>query len=87
MLFLLLFLIPIDADVSLVVVCPSIIERGVSWRWIFWVMMIFAAACTLIALLFLPETYAPIILLKKVRCHSITWVFVFTNDELGQAFT
>ncbi|KXN84342.1 hypothetical protein AN958_12696 [Leucoagaricus sp. SymC.cos] len=44
-----------------------IIESHVSWRWVFWVMMFFAAGCTLITVPFLPETYAPVILLKKVK--------------------
>ncbi|KAK0186318.1 major facilitator superfamily domain-containing protein [Armillaria mellea] len=38
----------------------------VSWRWIFWVMMIFAGICTILGFVFLPETYAPVLLLKKV---------------------
>ncbi|KAH9947520.1 MFS polyamine transporter [Amylocystis lapponica] len=37
------------------------------WRWVFWVMMIFAGTCTVIAFLFLPETYAPVILQWKAR--------------------
>lgn len=44
-----------------------IIESSLSWRWVFWVMMIFAGVCTLLAAVFLPETYAPIILLHKAR--------------------
>ncbi|KAL6304110.1 MFS polyamine transporter [Sparassis latifolia] len=37
------------------------------WRWIFWIMMIFAGSCTLVALIFLPETYAPVLLQRKAR--------------------
>lgn len=44
-----------------------IVESPLSWRWIFWVMMIFAGVCTIFMVITLPETYAPIILLKKVR--------------------
>ncbi|KAG7441532.1 MFS general substrate transporter [Guyanagaster necrorhizus] len=39
----------------------------VSWRWVFWVMMIFAGACTILGIIFLPETYAPALLLKKAQ--------------------
>ncbi|KAF7368718.1 MFS general substrate transporter [Mycena venus] len=44
-----------------------ILESSLNWRWIFWVMMMFAGACTVLMILTLPETYAPIILLKKVK--------------------
>ncbi|CCM06389.1 uncharacterized protein FIBRA_08648 [Fibroporia radiculosa] len=37
------------------------------WRWVFWIMMIFAGFCTLLALVFVPETYAPVILQEKAR--------------------
>ncbi|PPR04190.1 hypothetical protein CVT24_010738 [Panaeolus cyanescens] len=49
------------------IVAGYIIESGVTWRWVFWVMMIFAGACTLVVIPLIPETYAPIILLKKVK--------------------
>ncbi|KAF5351226.1 hypothetical protein D9756_008160 [Leucocoprinus leucothites] len=49
------------------IISGFIIANGISWRWVFWVMMFFAAACTLVAIPFLPETYAPVILLKNVR--------------------
>lgn len=44
-----------------------ILKDGDSWRWIFWVMMIFAGICTVIVVPTIPETYAPIILMKKAR--------------------
>ena len=37
----------------------------IGWRWIFWIMMIFAGVCTVLAFLLLPETYAPILLQWK----------------------
>ncbi|KAL6304116.1 MFS polyamine transporter [Sparassis latifolia] len=37
------------------------------WRWVFWIMMIFAGTCTVIMIFFLPETYAPVILQRKAR--------------------
>ena len=36
------------------------------WRWVFWIMMIFAGTCTVLALILLPETYAPVLLQWKV---------------------
>ena len=40
---------------------------GVSWRWLFWVLTIFAGLCTLILAVTLPETYAPILLKKRAQ--------------------
>ncbi|KAJ7249746.1 major facilitator superfamily domain-containing protein [Mycena haematopus] len=49
------------------IVAGFIVDSSLSWRWVFWVMMIFAGSCTIMMILTLPETYAPIILLKKVK--------------------
>ncbi|TFK32378.1 MFS polyamine transporter [Crucibulum laeve] len=50
------------------IVSGFIVQKpGVDWRWVFWVMMIFAGVCTLIMIPLLPETYAPILLQKKAR--------------------
>ncbi|PPQ75171.1 hypothetical protein CVT26_008701 [Gymnopilus dilepis] len=49
------------------IIAGYIVDSSVSWRWVFWVMFIFAGACTLIMLPTLPETYAPVILAKKVK--------------------
>ena len=45
----------------------SITVSNLGWRWVFWVMMIFAGVCTLIGAAFLPETYEPVLHVKKVR--------------------
>ncbi|OBZ78053.1 putative transporter mfs2 [Grifola frondosa] len=42
-------------------------ESFLGWRWIFWIMMIFAGTCTAIAIIFLPETFAPVLLQKKAQ--------------------
>ncbi|KAJ7611271.1 major facilitator superfamily domain-containing protein [Roridomyces roridus] len=42
-------------------------STSLNWRWVFWVGMMFAGACTLFTAIFLPETYAPVILLRKVK--------------------
>ncbi|PIL27281.1 MFS general substrate transporter [Ganoderma sinense ZZ0214-1] len=44
-----------------------IIMSPIGWRWIFWIMMMFAGVCTVLAFLFLPETYAPVILQWKAQ--------------------
>lgn len=49
------------------IVAGFIVQSHASWRWIFWVMMIFAGVCTAIMIPTLPETYAPVILLKKAK--------------------
>ncbi|KAJ3535277.1 hypothetical protein NMY22_g6556 [Coprinellus aureogranulatus] len=48
------------------IVAGFIAHSDVTWRWVFWVMMIFAGACTFTAFL-LPETYAPVILARKAK--------------------
>ncbi|KAJ7240402.1 MFS polyamine transporter [Mycena haematopus] len=48
-------------------VAGYILEAGLSWRWVYWVMMMFAGAVTFLIIVGLPETYAPVILLKKVK--------------------
>ncbi|KAJ7624415.1 MFS polyamine transporter [Roridomyces roridus] len=40
---------------------------SLTWRWVFWVGMMFAGACTLFTAIFLPETYGPVLLLRKAR--------------------
>ncbi|KAH8826531.1 MFS polyamine transporter [Flagelloscypha sp. PMI_526] len=49
------------------IVSSFIVSNGVSWRWVYWVMMIFAGVSSVIAALTLPETFAPVILRKKAR--------------------
>ncbi|KAJ7461146.1 MFS polyamine transporter [Mycena latifolia] len=49
------------------IVAGYIVDSALSWRWVFWVMMIFAGSCTLVMVLALPETYAPVLLLNKVQ--------------------
>ena len=31
---------------------------GISWRWLFWILSIFAGVCYVVILLSIPETYA-----------------------------
>ncbi|KAI0739594.1 MFS general substrate transporter [Daedaleopsis nitida] len=40
---------------------------GASWRWIFWVLTIFAGVCFVAILFTLPETYAPVILVQRAK--------------------
>jgi len=40
-------------------ICGAFISEGISWRWIFWVVSIASSVVTVIAILFLDETYEP----------------------------
>ncbi|KAG7450645.1 MFS general substrate transporter [Guyanagaster necrorhizus] len=40
---------------------------GVSWRWVFWVLTIFAGICWILIIVAIPETYRPILLVKKAK--------------------
>lgn len=42
-------------------------QSYLGWRWVFWVMMIFAGVCWLVVVLFLPETFAPVLLVRKAK--------------------
>lgn len=46
-------------------------DMSLKWNLIFWIMFAFAGVCTIITIIWIPETYAPIILLKKVRDSAI----------------
>ena len=41
-------------------------SNDLGWRWVFLVMMLFAGSCTLLAV-FVPETYAPVLLARKAK--------------------
>jgi len=40
---------------------------GISWRWVFWILAIFSGLCFVLAVFFIPETYAPVLLVKKAQ--------------------
>ncbi|KAI0822202.1 MFS general substrate transporter [Trametes gibbosa] len=40
---------------------------GVSWRWIFWLLTLFAGTCLVVTLFTLPETFVPILLVKRAQ--------------------
>ncbi|KAI6115551.1 MFS general substrate transporter [Pisolithus croceorrhizus] len=42
-------------------------QNNVSWRWLFWILTIFAGVCWVFVVLTIPETFAPIILVHKAR--------------------
>lgn len=54
------------------------LESGTGWRWGFWVMMIFSGIMAVLTILCVPETYAPVILYKKVGLRHPPPVFVFS---------
>ncbi|KAG6826910.1 hypothetical protein H0H92_013935 [Tricholoma furcatifolium] len=49
------------------IISGYIVESHLSWRWVIWVMMIFAGSCTTWVIFTIPETYAPVLLLKKAK--------------------
>ena len=40
---------------------------GVSWRWVFWLLTLFAGACLAIIVFTIPETYVPILLVRRAE--------------------
>ncbi|KAI0755190.1 MFS general substrate transporter [Daedaleopsis nitida] len=40
---------------------------GVSWRWVFWVQTIFAGVCLILIIFTLPETYVPVLLVRRAK--------------------
>ncbi|KAI0004215.1 MFS general substrate transporter [Russula compacta] len=49
------------------VVSGWIAVSGASWRWIFWVLTIFAGLCLVLVFLTIPETYSPVLLVRKAQ--------------------
>ncbi|KAJ7171187.1 MFS general substrate transporter [Mycena filopes] len=54
------------------IVSGFIVESTLGWRWIFWIMLIFSGVCTVLMIFTLPETYGPVILLKKLNARRKT---------------
>ncbi|KAJ7092602.1 MFS general substrate transporter [Mycena epipterygia] len=48
-------------------VAGYIAVSGVSFRWVFWVLAIFAGSCCVLTIVTLPETYAPILLMRNAK--------------------
>lgn len=40
-------------------ICGAFISEGIDWRWIFWIISIASAVVTILAMIFLRETYEP----------------------------
>ncbi|TFL06776.1 major facilitator superfamily domain-containing protein [Pterulicium gracile] len=40
---------------------------GTSWRWVFWILSIFAGVCFLMIVFTVPETYVPVLLVHKAK--------------------
>ncbi|WWC63519.1 uncharacterized protein I303_106122 [Kwoniella dejecticola CBS 10117] len=49
------------------IVAGAISVTGTNWRWVFWILTIFAGVCLAIIVVFVPETYAPKILATKAK--------------------
>ncbi|PSN60876.1 MFS general substrate transporter [Corynespora cassiicola Philippines] len=48
-------------------ICGAFISEGTDWRWVFWITSIASGAVTIVAVLFLRETYEPILQLRRTR--------------------
>ncbi|KAG7099111.1 hypothetical protein E1B28_000984 [Marasmius oreades] len=48
-------------------VAGFIYVSGTSWRWLFWILAIFAGVCWILMLFTLPETYMPILLVQHAQ--------------------
>jgi MFS family permease len=44
-----------------------IAARGISWRWVYWIDAMFAGVCFFLTVFAIPETYAPVLLVKKAK--------------------
>ena len=40
---------------------------GVSWRWVFWLLTFFSGFCLFLIVFTIPETYAPILLVRRAE--------------------
>ncbi|WVQ95147.1 hypothetical protein IAU59_002241 [Kwoniella sp. CBS 9459] len=49
------------------IVAGAIQVTGTSWRWMYWILTIFAGFCLAVIVFFVPETYAPKILANKAK--------------------
>ncbi|KAH8912313.1 MFS general substrate transporter [Coniochaeta sp. PMI_546] len=45
----------------------GLVTHSVNWRWVFWIMCIFNAAITMLGLVFIRESYTPVLLRRKAR--------------------
>ncbi|KAG6818037.1 hypothetical protein H0H87_009192 [Tephrocybe sp. NHM501043] len=41
--------------------------ENTTWRWVFWMLALFAGACWLLIVFTMPETYTPVLLVQKAR--------------------
>ncbi|OAX44363.1 MFS general substrate transporter [Rhizopogon vinicolor AM-OR11-026] len=44
-----------------------LVLANVSWRWLFWILTAFSGFCWLLIVFTIPETYAPVLLVKKAK--------------------
>ncbi|KAI9512855.1 MFS general substrate transporter [Russula earlei] len=49
------------------VVSGWIAVGGASWRWLFWVLTMFAGVCLILLIFTIPETYVPVLLVQKAQ--------------------
>ncbi|KAI1623162.1 putative MFS multidrug transporter [Exophiala viscosa] len=61
------------------------LAEGAGWRWLFGLLTIFAGVLTVVAILVMPETYAPVLLRERARLLSkVTGKFYTTKIDQEQ---
>ncbi|KAF4548501.1 Efflux pump radE-like protein [Elsinoe fawcettii] len=48
-------------------IAGAFIAQDISWRWVFWIISIASGICTVMCLIFMRETYTPVLLERKAR--------------------
>ncbi|KAJ3164296.1 MFS siderochrome iron transporter 1 [Geranomyces variabilis] len=56
---------------------------SIGWRWVHWIMTIFTGVMFLVGALFLPETYAPVLLRKRAKALSAATGRVYKSKYDG----
>ncbi|KAI8450351.1 major facilitator superfamily domain-containing protein [Phakopsora pachyrhizi] len=49
------------------VVGNFIVSSKLGFRWVFWIMMIFGSICFILSVIFLPETFSPVLLSRRAK--------------------
>ena len=49
------------------IVAGFISVSGTDWRWVYWILTIFAGVCLVVIVFTVPETYAPMLLVHKAK--------------------
>lgn len=66
----------------------GLVTQSVEWQWIFWIMCIFNTEITLLGVVFIRESYTPVLLRRKARAQlgpaDTPWNRLFWRDLLSR---